>query len=360
MEVNQAGVIPESDTNNNVAYVSVNLPPTDCASPPANNFFTNAVVIGSAPFTIQQFNACATKEPGEPNHAGNAGGHSLWYRWTPSVSQLASVNTKRSDFDTLLAVYTGSSVSTLSLVASNDDIVSDVYKQSELSFTATAGTTYWIAVDGWGGAVGTVVLNVNPPRNDDFADAYAISGAAGTTNGFNLNASKEPNEPAHAYDVGGHSVWYSWTAPTNGPVEFNTAGSTFSTILAVYTNSVLPTNLLAIASNAREGGGLLTSRVHFNASSGRTYHIALDGATGATGYYWISWNMLCHLSANLVPTNRIQINVTGVSSQRYQLQTSTNLADWIPLAHFTVVGDSISVLDNLRPGPAFYRAVGLP
>ena len=78
------------------------------------------------------------------------------------------MSTKRSDFDTLLAVYTGDSVDQLTPVASNDDIILGEYQQSYLSFPATAGTTYRIAVDGYAGAVGTVVLNVDPPANDDF------------------------------------------------------------------------------------------------------------------------------------------------------------------------------------------------
>jgi len=39
---------------------------------------------------------------------------------------------------------------------------------------------------------------------------------------------------AHAGEVGGHSVWFRWTAPASGPVDFNTVGSDFNTTLAVY------------------------------------------------------------------------------------------------------------------------------
>src|SRR4029077_16059391 len=108
-------------------------------------------------------------------HAGNAGGHSVWFNWTPSSNQLATITTKKSDFDTLLAVYTGSSVSGLTLVASNDDISTGIH-QSSVTFSAQAGTTYRIAVDGYAGAVGTVMLNINPPANDDFSAAFAIAG----------------------------------------------------------------------------------------------------------------------------------------------------------------------------------------
>jgi hypothetical protein len=56
-------------------------------------------------------------------------------------------------------VYTGNSVSGLSLVADNDDIVLGVNQQSSVTFAAVAGTTYNIVVDGFGAAVGNIILN---------------------------------------------------------------------------------------------------------------------------------------------------------------------------------------------------------
>ena len=67
------------------------------------------------------------------------------------------MDTFGSSFDTVLAVYTGASLSTLLEIASNDDAGS---LQSSVSFTATQGTTYFIAVDGFAGASGSVQLNV--------------------------------------------------------------------------------------------------------------------------------------------------------------------------------------------------------
>ena len=66
-----------------------------------------------------------------------------------------TIDTAGSDFDTLLAVYTGSSVDGLTVVASNDDAIG---LQSEVSFTAQQGGAYHIAVDGYSGATGTVAL----------------------------------------------------------------------------------------------------------------------------------------------------------------------------------------------------------
>jgi hypothetical protein len=68
------------------------------------------------------------------------------------------VDTIGSSFDTLLSVYTGSSLSALSLVAEADE--GGTNHSSRLSFFATAGTPYAIAVDGFDADSGSIVLNL--------------------------------------------------------------------------------------------------------------------------------------------------------------------------------------------------------
>lgn len=65
--------------------------------------------------------------------------------------------TARATFDTLLALYTGSSYGALSLAAAADE-GSRYLGRSRVSFSTVAGTTYRIAVDGKVGATGTVGL----------------------------------------------------------------------------------------------------------------------------------------------------------------------------------------------------------
>src|SRR5262245_62706683 len=73
--------------------------------------------------------------------------------------------------------------------------------------------------------------------NDDLASRQRLSGAAGKITGSTSQATKEQGEPDHAGDSGGHSVWYAWRAPEAGTVSFDTAGSDFDTLLAVYLGS---------------------------------------------------------------------------------------------------------------------------
>jgi len=111
-----------------------------------------------------------------------------------------------------------------------------------VTFTAGQNTKYYIAVDGYNGATGQVVLNwkltapnVSGPRNDYLANASPITGGAGDSAGPNIGATRESWEIGHAGNWGGASIWYTWVATTNGEVEFNTVGSTFDTLLAIYT-----------------------------------------------------------------------------------------------------------------------------
>ena len=106
-------------------------------------------------------NVNATKEAGEPNHGGNAGGKSVWYSWTAPSSGVVSIDTHGSSFDTLLGLYTGTSVAALTTVASNDDNPAGGTTTSKVRFTTTAGTTYQIAVDGYGGISGSITLNLS-------------------------------------------------------------------------------------------------------------------------------------------------------------------------------------------------------
>ena len=123
------------------------------------------------------------RKPGEPDHAGNVGGASVWYVWTAPTTGVYSLNTFGSNFDTLLAVYTGAAVSALTEVASNDDANTGV--ASSVTFNAMAGTVYHFAVDGFndgtGPAEGNFTLNLAPslsgPTITDFTPA---SGNVGT------------------------------------------------------------------------------------------------------------------------------------------------------------------------------------
>src|SRR5262249_48583588 len=80
-----------------------------------NNFASGTVISGTS-LSLSGSNVGATKEVGEPNHAGNTGGKSVWWTWTATASGRVYLDTTGSNFDTLLAVYTGNTVGGLTRV----------------------------------------------------------------------------------------------------------------------------------------------------------------------------------------------------------------------------------------------------
>ena len=145
------------------------------ASAPSNDNFANAELVSGIQVHITRANADATKETGEPNHAGNAGGKSVWFKWTAPMTRMMNFSTNRSagNLDTLLAVYRGTTLNNLVNESSSHNI-DDNNLKSNAGFMAYQGTTYYIVIDGAfenGQAVeGTFQLDISPVFRSQAAD----------------------------------------------------------------------------------------------------------------------------------------------------------------------------------------------
>jgi len=137
--------------------------------PPANDNFAAAQIITGCSGSVTGANVAATHEVGEPQHfpispAGpGSGDRSVWYRWQAPVNGTFDITTAGSRYDTVLAIYTGSSFGSFSVVGRSDDVDS-TNRTSKVTVAATAGTIYRIAVDGYnndssGGDFGPLTLN---------------------------------------------------------------------------------------------------------------------------------------------------------------------------------------------------------
>jgi uncharacterized repeat protein (TIGR01451 family) len=130
---------------------------------PANDNVADALVLSESTGSVEGSTLEATKEDGEPDHAGDPGGASVWFSWTAGQNGRQSFTTAGTEFATLLAVY-----------RENDgfeEVVSDSSSPSVVEFDAEADTEYLIAVDGadgvsgaydlaWAPVVGAVDLSV--------------------------------------------------------------------------------------------------------------------------------------------------------------------------------------------------------
>lgn len=265
---------------------------------PANDDFINAKLMLNASGTTSPVNIQgAGKEPGEPEHAHDPGYRSLWYKYTAPGNGVLQLVTNLSEYDTLLAVYEGTSLGNLTLVAQNDDIIGVglACQCSMVTFGTTAGKTYYIAVDQKSGyflrtqTYGDAILSYtfsNVVSYDNFATPYILPGEDGTMyTTTNVGASKEAGEPNHAGNNGGKSVWYKWTAPAavgsklwSFSLDSKAVSASAQSLFAIYTGSSLD-NLTEVG----RGPKAQHSKIVFRPTPGTTYYIAIDGYDSGQG-----------------------------------------------------------------------------
>lgn len=193
-----------------------------------SNSFAGRVAISGTVATVTGSNVGATKEPGEPAHANNTGGKSVWWTWTAPAAGTVRLDTHGSSFDTLLAVYTGTAVNALTRVAANDDDPAGNTLASKLSFTATAGRVYQIAVDGYYGESGNITLALNRPTAPPAPTGVAASDGTFTDR---VRVTWLSSSGAAGYEV-----WRGTSSSSSGAVRITTTdvnGTLFDDTTAV-------------------------------------------------------------------------------------------------------------------------------
>ena len=313
------------ETNNAEGNISLQLTLGPVQTPPANDNFANRITLsGTHLSNVPGSNLGASAEPGEPFHADTLGMKSVWWTWTAPSSGGLTLTTQGSVIDTVLAIYTGNSVSNLTLVGANDEDPVFGY-QSIVTCNVVSNVTYQIVVDGFEGAEGDLRLRLDlgtafpVPANDNFANRIILTGSNIATNGSNVGATYEPNEPMHLVTFGGKSVWWSWTAPASGGVTLTVSNNALDTLVCVYKGTSLA-NLVFVAGNdedfflspAVEGD----STAFFNATNGTTYQIVVDGVDGASGNFdlRLALGTADPAPANDNFANRIALSGTNVTA----------------------------------------------
>ena len=216
----------------------------------------------------------ATNQRGEPRHANSLATHSVWYRVRAKSRAGVLLGTCSSNFDTVVAVYSGRRLSGLREVDFNNDGCGRSGGGSRVSFTARKGKTYYIAVAGFAasGRFRLTVDRIFTPLNDDLVDAVALTPGSGLSASTH-NATRELREPGHAENVP-HTVWFKLGLPAGGPVTVNACNGSFPT-LTVYTGSTMR----ALTRFATDDN----CSVSFTAAPGTTYRIvAEDGGSGGS------------------------------------------------------------------------------
>ncbi len=274
-------------------------------TPPNMTFAGRTTLSGLDPYTrSNNADSAATPEQGTPQIQGMAGGHSLWWQWTAPENATVEIDTSGtnggayftggSTYPTLLGVYTGTSLASLSPVpgGSSADYGTEPLEgggsatYSEVSFHTQAGVTYQVNVQGQGGASGQTILAINTdPDYDSISTPDPLSGPSVSLLDANVNASLQTSEgePRILGNAGGHSLWYSWTAPHSGPAQVSVYSYDFTPEVAVYTGSSFG-NLVPVATAQGSADAGTTTDISecacaFQATQGTAYLIQVDGVT---------------------------------------------------------------------------------
>ncbi|MBI4238109.1 MAG: thrombospondin type 3 repeat-containing protein [Deltaproteobacteria bacterium] len=281
--------------------------------------FADPTPISALPFTETRddtiTNTTETNEPIECNGAPIS--NTVWYSYTASSDTFIQVDFRNSNFDTVVAVYTGTDLDDLSAVTCNDDFF-DVH--ASVTLPVTSGTTYYIQAGAYGGDTGTdLTIDVTevdaPPANDDFADAIPLtevdlpySPAPFSTTG----ADKEPDE-ADDCAWSANTVWYSFTPTVDTVVNIDATASDFNVAATVYTGATLGT--------LGEESCEYNTIVQFTATADTTYYIRFGGLN-ATGGSSLNFT----LSEVLPPTNDDFASAQAIGALPYSDTQTTSLA----------------------------------
>lgn len=180
------------------------------AAPPVNDACSAATAVTMSPaFSDYIANTQDATAEASPSATCNVdptfkNQHSVWYVWTAPNANQVEVNTYGSNYDTVVAVWSGT-CGALVEVACNDD--AHFSYQSKATFTPVSGTTYYIEVMGYDDLeFGSLIVNVQAAGGvgmcEQPSDPQLIS-----------SSTNEQSEPS--INAAGEAVWVEFNPSNN-------------------------------------------------------------------------------------------------------------------------------------------------
>ncbi|MBL8898970.1 MAG: hypothetical protein JNM84_15120 [Planctomycetes bacterium] len=206
-----------------------------------------------------------------------SGGADIWFRWVATCTGTATADLCASSYDSIVEAFSGTCGALTSIGCNDDDPSCGL--RSKLSFPVTTGSTYLLRVGGFLGATGNVNITMScsgAPANDECAGAIGLllGANAGYSNVLSTTSATTP-----ACSLSANDVWFRFTAPSSADYRFETCGSSFDTVIGLYSGSCASLTSIACNDDACGFGSSLTASLVRNT----TYYLAVAGFNGATG-----------------------------------------------------------------------------
>ncbi|MGA1687103.1 MAG: S8 family serine peptidase, partial [Ilumatobacteraceae bacterium] len=220
------------------------------------------------------------------------------------------------------------------------------------TFTVTAANSAGVSAASAASNSVTVSAGTN---NDFFVASMELTGTSGTANDTNVGATMESGEPPIDTGSGRATIWFSWTAPDSGRLTVDTFGSSFDTVLAVYSGASLPSlTRLTYNDDSRQTGTYFQSTVTLDVTSGTEYHFRVNqfGSTG--GSVVLNW-VFATVGAPPAPTD-----VEGLAVADGSVQVRWAASDASPaVTSYTVTSDPAGGTCTWTSGPTLCTVTGL-
>ena len=356
-----------------------------------NDACGNATNIASAPYTNNTSVSTATMDASDPlpGCGNNSELKTVWYRFTAPSAGTILANTFGSSYDTILSVFTGACGAFTAVSGGcSDDAPGSA--QSQVSFAATGGTTYFFMVSSYSGNGGNLVFSLtfqgvpitgtvgatktNTPTqtapsgptstatttrtatttptspaglpNDACGNATNIASAPYTNSVNTSMATMEAGDPLPG--CGNNSqqktVWYRFTAPGFGMLTANTFGSSYDTILSAQTGSCGAFTGVPGGCND-DAPSSSQSQVSFTATGGTTYFFMVSAYTGNGGT--LVFNLT--FQAINTPTPTVTATVTSTATRTFTLSPTITQTPTVTLTRTITPTLTITPTPTITP-----------
>jgi hypothetical protein len=203
------------------------------------------------------------------------------------------------------------------------------------------------------------------PNDPSFVPAVAVRSYTSTQVFSSAGGTTSAGELLPCYGVGGASEWFGVVAEESGVMYVNTDGSSYDTVLAVYTYSPGGSGLDLLGCDNNSGLDKRDSAVAVPVQAGQTNFIVIDGYNGAYGTARLNCSLVT--AGSITPMGftvqkAMRLRLTGQPAMRFTLQTSSNLVNWTSLVTNSSSAGLFDYIDSKSTNAPrrYYRALMLP